>query len=89
LTLQTGFAACWCFWFSTNYLSIEQVCPPLVYAMCKETWVKKKHCCQQNAFFATNAPTKVRKSAVPPDHLRSEISSRTPATFQIIGKSRK
>jgi len=38
--------------------------------------------------FCNNAPTIVRKCAVPPDHLRSEISSRTLATFQIIGKSR-
>jgi len=35
LTLQTGFAARWCFWFSANDSSIEQVCPTLVYAMCK------------------------------------------------------
>ena len=25
--------------------------------MRKDTWVKEKHCCQQNAFFATNAPS--------------------------------
>jgi len=30
LTLQTGFVARWCFWFSANESSIEQVCPPLV-----------------------------------------------------------
>jgi len=35
LTLQTGFAACWCFWFSANDSSIEQFWPPMVYAMCK------------------------------------------------------
>jgi len=29
--------------FSAN--DIQQVCPSLVYTMCKETWVKKKHCC--------------------------------------------
>jgi len=46
---------------------------------------ERKHCCQQNAFFATNA-LKVRKYAVRPDHLRSEISSRALATLQIIGK---
>jgi len=55
LTLQIGFAARWCFWFSANDSSIEQVCPPLVYTMCKEAWVKQKHCCQQSAFSATNA----------------------------------
>ena len=33
---------------------------------------------------ATNAPSKE-----PPDHLRSEISSRALATFQNIGKARK
>jgi len=59
LTLQTGFAASWCFLFSANDPSIEQVCPPLVYIMCKEVRVKKKHCCQQGAFSATNAPPKV------------------------------
>jgi len=50
-----------------------------------------KHCCQQNAFFATNAPSKVaqmRRSLLP-DHLRSEISSGALATFQIIGRARK
>jgi len=34
-------------------------------------------------------PLKVGKCAVPPDHLRSEISSRPLATVQIIGKTRK
>jgi len=52
--------------------------------------VKKKHCCQQSAFSATNAPMKVRKRAEPPDQLRSEITShRALATFQNIGKARK
>jgi len=55
--------------------------------MCKEARVKKKHCCQQNAFSATNALLKVRKCAEQPDHLRSEISSRALATLQIIGKA--
>jgi len=32
---------------------------------------------------------KVCKYAEPPDHLRSEISSRALATFQNIGKARK
>jgi len=58
LTLQTGFAARWCSWFSANNSSIEHVCPPRVYTTCKETWVKKKHCCQWSGFFATNAPSK-------------------------------
>jgi len=49
--------------------------------------VKKKHCCQQSAFFAISAPSKVRNCAVPPDHLRSEISSRALAAFQNIGKT--
>ena len=31
----------------------------------------------------------VRKCAVPPEHLRSEISPRALATFQNIGKARK
>jgi len=26
----------------------------LVYTMCKTAWLKKKHCCQQSAFFATD-----------------------------------
>jgi len=34
-------------------------------------------------------PVKVRNCAVPPNHLRSEISSRALATFQIIGKVRQ
>jgi len=49
---------------------------------------KEKHCCQQSAFFAINAP-KVRNCAVPPDHFRSEISYRALATFQNIGKTIK
>jgi len=58
--------------------------------MCKEARVKKKHCCQQSAFSATSAPLKLRKCAEPPDHLRSEITSRRAlATFQNIGKARK
>jgi len=36
LTQQTGFAARWCFLFSANDSSIEQVFPHLVYIMCKE-----------------------------------------------------
>jgi len=50
--------------------------------------VKKKHCCQQSAFFAINAP-KVWNCAVPSDDLRSEISYRALATFQNIGKTIK
>jgi len=30
LTLQTDFAPRWCFWFSANDSSIEQVCPTLL-----------------------------------------------------------
>jgi len=89
LTLQTGFAARWCFWFSANDSSIEQVCPPLVYTMCKEGPVKQKHCCQQSAFSAINVPLKVRKCAEPPHDRRSEITSRALPTFQNIGKARK
>jgi len=51
LTLQTGFAACWCFWFSANETSIEQVCPPLAKTMCKEALLPTKR------IFATNAPS--------------------------------
>jgi len=51
--------------------------------------VKKKHFCQKNAFLLPMLPLKVRKCAVPPEHLRSEISFRALATFQIIGKVRK
>jgi len=37
LTLQTGFVAHRCFWFSASDSSIEQVCPHLVYTiMCEE-----------------------------------------------------
>ena len=59
--------------------------------MCKEAWVKKKHCCQKHAFSATVQPIllMVPKCAEPPEHLRSEISSRALATFQNIGKARK
>jgi len=52
LTLQTGFAACWCFWCSANESSIEQVCLPLFYTMCKEALLQTKR------IFATNAPSK-------------------------------
>jgi len=34
-------------------------------------------------------PLNVRKCAVPPEHLRNEISSPALATFQNIGKARK
>jgi len=44
--------------------------------------VKNKHCCQQNAYIAINAPSKVHNCTVPPDHSRSEISYRALATFQ-------
>jgi len=54
--------------------------------MCKTARVKKKHCCQQDAFFVTNTPSKVRNCA---DHLRSEISSRALATFPNKEKTRK
>jgi len=48
--------------------------------------VKKKHCCQQSAFFATNTHSEVRNCT---DHLRSEISSRALATFQNRKKTQK
>jgi len=53
--------------------------------------VKKKHCCQQNAFFAINAPSEgaQMRNSLPPDHLRSEISYRALPVLQIIGKARK
>ena len=54
--------------------------------MCKTAWVKKKHCCQQSAFFATITPSKVRNCG---DHLRCEISSRALVTFQNIENTRK
>jgi len=36
--------------------------------------MKKKHYCQQSAFFETNVLSQLQKCAVPPDHLGSEIS---------------
>jgi len=39
--------------------------------------------------FAINAPSIVRNCAVPPDHLRSEISYRALTTFQNIGETTK
>jgi len=30
LTLQTDHATLWCFWFSANDSSVEQICPSLV-----------------------------------------------------------
>jgi len=48
-TLQSGFAARWCFWYSANESSIEQVWPPLVYTMCKEALLPTKR------IFVTNA----------------------------------
>jgi len=41
LTLQTAFAAPWCFWFSANDTSVEQVCQYLVYIMCKNVSEKQ------------------------------------------------
>jgi len=70
-------------------LPLNKFAHPLAYTMCKEACLKKKHCCQQSAFSATNAPLKVRKCAEPQDNLRSEISRRALATFQNIGKARK
>jgi len=49
----------------------------------------KKHCFQQNAFLQPMLRLKVRKHAVSPEHLLSEISSSALATFQNIGKVRK
>jgi len=49
----------------------------------------KKHCCQQSAFFATNAPSKGAKTRCTTRTLTSEISSCACATFQNIGTARK
>jgi len=85
LTLQTGFAARWCFCFSANDSFIEQVCPPVVYAMCKKHEWKRSIAANKTQ---PMLPLKVRKWAVPPDHLLGEISLRALAAFQIIGKAR-
>ena len=45
-------AGLWCFWFSANGSSIENVCPTLVYTMCKEALLPTKR------IFAANAPSK-------------------------------
>jgi len=83
LTLQTGFVARWWFWFSANESSIEHFAQPW-FILCV-----KKHCCQQSAILQSMIRLKMRKCAVPPDHLHSEISSHALATFQNIGKARK
>jgi len=49
----------------------------------------KKHCCQQSAFFATNAPSKGAQMCCSTRTFTSEISSRACATFQNTGKARK
>jgi len=58
LTLQTVFSAHWCFWFSANDSSAEQVCPYLIYTVCKNNVSKKEALLPTNAFFATYAATK-------------------------------
>ena len=80
LILQTGFAARCCFWLSANIFSIEQVCPTLVYTMCKEAWWKISIAANKAHFLQPMLLLKVRKCAVPPDHLRSKI------LFSRIGK---
>ena len=55
----------------------------LVYIICNKALLPP------SASFAINAPFYVRNCVVPPDHLRSEISSRALAPFQKIGKARK
>jgi len=88
LTLQTlGFVARWCFWFSANESSIEQVYPPLVYAMCKKREWKRSSAANKTHSLQPMPHLRVLKCAVPPDHLRSEISSHVLAIFQIIGKA--
>jgi len=49
MTLHTGFAARLCFWFSANDSSIEHVCPPVVYTICKKALLPT------NRIFATNS----------------------------------
>jgi len=51
--------------------------------------MSEKEAANQTHFLQPTLPLMVRKYAVPPDHLRSEISSRALATFQTIGKVRK
>jgi len=57
--------------------------PTLVYTVCNKALLPP------SASFAINAPFYVRNCVVPPDHVRSEISSRALAPFQKIGKARK
>jgi len=87
LTLQNGFAARWCFWFSANDSSIEQVCPYLVYTMCKKREWKRSIAANKMHSLQPTITLKVRKCTVPSNHLRCE--TRALATFQIIGKARK
>jgi len=49
----------------------------------------KKALLPTKRIFTTNAPFKVRHCEIPPDHLRSAISSRALVTIQNIGKTRK
>jgi len=40
LTLQTGFAVRWCFLFSANNSSVEEVCPLLPHTVISRDWRK-------------------------------------------------
>jgi len=51
--------------------------------------MSEKEAANKMHFLQPMLPLMMRKGAVLPDHLRSEISSRVLATFQIIGKARK
>jgi len=86
LALQIGFAARWCFRFSANESSIEQVCPPW-FKLCVKKHEWRRSTAANKAHFLQ--PTLLLRCAEPPDHLRSEITSRALATFQNIGKARK
>jgi len=63
LTLQNGFAARWCFWFSANDSSIEKVCPPLVILCVKKHKWKWSIAANKTHFLQPMLPLKVHKCA--------------------------
>jgi len=89
LTLKTGFAArCFFGFLQMNLLLNKFARPWFILCVKKHEW-KKAFAANKTHFLQPMLPVKVRKCTVPPDHLRSETSSRALAKFQIIRKVRK
>ena len=86
LILQTGFAARCFFGFLQMTLLLNKFAQPwFILCLKKHEW-KRSIDANKTRFLQTMLPLKVCKCAAPPDHLRSEVSSRALVTFKIIAK---